>query len=58
MRYQISSPGYTQLRNKFNLGDQGVGGFSEAECKPQGPGDAAWVLRELYPTQKQIWIQK
>ena len=27
------------MRNTLNLGDQDVGGFSEAECKPKVPAD-------------------
>ena len=54
MRYQVSTLGWTLVRNKFNLGDQGVRNFSEAECKAKVPADAVRALQGLYPTQKQI----
>ena len=41
MRYQVLSLSYTPVRKTFNRGDQDVGGFSEAECEPKVPADAA-----------------
>ena len=47
MRYQVSGLGSTAVRNKFDPGDRGVGGLTEAVCKPKVPTDAARALHEL-----------
>ena len=54
LRCQVSSPGYTRVRDKFNPSDQHVGGVSEVDCKSKVTVDATPALRGLNPTQTQI----